>query len=173
MRDSLCTLFPLCYDLVVDKDHWIRSRLMCSWNIQPRRNLNDCEIGEMDRLMEMLENHDLGDITQQDELVWNLDSENGFIVRSMYGALSPPTVCSYPGVCVWNSLIPLKVLFLWELWWDRALTVDNLIARGMVISNWCCLCKSVAESSGHLFIHCPWVVSFWSFLLARFEVVWV
>lgn len=37
----------------------------------------------------------------------------------------------------------------------------------------CCLCKSEAESTHHLFIHCPWVGNFWNHFLARFGVSWV
>lgn len=41
----------------------------------------------MDRLIEVLERFVLGDADRQDELIWNMDEENGFSVSSMYGAL--------------------------------------------------------------------------------------
>lgn len=63
--------------------------------------------------------------------------------------------------------------FLWELWWDRTSTVNNQIVRGMFIPNQCCLCLDAAESSGHFFIHCPWVGPLWCYFLSRFGVVWV
>lgn len=102
---------------------------------------------------------------QQDERVWSLDEENGFTMKSMYLDLCP-LVVSYPGECVWNSLIQLTVsFFMWELLWDRALMIDNLILRGMMIPNQCCLCTSAAESSRHLFVHCLWVEPIWSYFL--------
>lgn len=92
----------------------------------------------------------------------------------MYAALYSYTLSSYPKECVWNNLIPLKVsFFMWELWWDKTPRVDNLIVGGMILTNRCCLCLFTAESSGHLFMHCPWVGPFWSYLISRFGVAWV
>lgn len=86
---------------------------------------------------------------------------------------APPTSFSSPGKCVWNNLIPLKIsFFLWELWRDRAPTINNLLARGLIIPNWCSMCKSDAESLGHLFIHCSWVSHIWRFFLDHFGVGW-
>lgn len=45
-RRPLAMVFLSCFNLTVNKgglvkDHIIRSRVFCSWNIQPRRCLND------------------------------------------------------------------------------------------------------------------------------------
>lgn len=90
--EPLKDVFPHCCDLAEDKwgvvkAYMIRCRVLCSWNIQPRRNLNEWEIGEMGRLMNVLEKYELRDAERQDELVWKLDEKNGFSVRSMYLAL--------------------------------------------------------------------------------------
>lgn len=152
----------------------IRTRLFYTWNIKPRRNLNDWEVEEMGRLLQTLGSYILGDIEQRDVMLWCIDEENGFFVKSIYHALCPPGRPFFLRKCVWNSLIQLKVsFFMWELWWDRAPTVDNLIRQGMIMSNRCCLCCSDAESSGHLFLHCPWVVPLWSYFIGRFSVVWM
>lgn len=50
--------------------------------------------------------------------------------------------------------------------------MDNLIRRGMIIPNRCCLCMADAESSGHLFIHCAWVRPLWCYFLSHFDVNW-
>lgn len=92
----------------------------------------------------------------------------------MYDALRPqvPLVCPYK--FIWNPLIPSRVSFLiWELWWDWAPTIDYLIRRGMMIPNWCCLCKLAGESIGHLFIHYPLADAIWHFMLVRFGISWV
>lgn len=128
----------------------------------------------MGSLLELLEHYEIGDEDMQDEMGWILDEEKGFTVRSMAGALCPLSDRSYPGDCVWNQLIQLKVSFLlWELWWDRVLTVDNLIRRGMIIPNRCCMCMADAKSFGHLFIHCAWVRPLWGYYLSHFDVNWV
>lgn len=100
----LCLLFPSCYGMVEDKggfvkNHMIRSRVFCSWKIQPQRNLNDWEIGEMGWLIDSLERFELGYVDRLDELIWSLD-ENGFSVSSMYDALCPPAMGLNPGICV-------------------------------------------------------------------------
>lgn len=96
----------------------------------------------------------------------NKDKHRGFSISSMYDTLCHQIHDVSPGICVWNSLIQLKVSFLlWRLWWNRVPTIDNLIRRGMGITNWCCLCISASESSGHLFHHCPWISYLWNYFL--------
>lgn len=128
----------------------------------------------MGRLLDLLERYAIGERDVNDEMLWGLDEEKGFSVKSMYEELSCPSQLSFPGECVWNPLIQLKVSFLmWELCWNRAPTIDNLIRRDMYIPNWCCLCKADAESTSHLFLHCPWVRYFWDHFISRFGVCWV
>lgn len=78
-RVCLRTLFPGCYVIAGNKrgtvaDHMIRSKSLCSWNIQPRRNLNDWEIEEMGRLLNLLESYVLGERDLTDEML-SLDEE--------------------------------------------------------------------------------------------------
>lgn len=44
------------------KNHMIKSRVLCSWNIQLQWNLNDWEIGEMGWLINTLERYELRDL---------------------------------------------------------------------------------------------------------------
>lgn len=92
----------------------------------------------------------------------------------MYEALCAASHPSYPNKFLWNHHIPSKISsLLWELWWDRAHMVDNLISRGLVIPNWCCMCMADGESLSHLFLHCSKGVALWVFFLVRFGVSWV
>lgn len=110
----------------------------------------------MGRLLEHLENFHLGDLERDDERIWFLDEEKGFSVKSMYEALCIPAPISFSSKVHLEPQIPSEISsFMWELWWDQAPTIDNLIAKGMVIPNWCCICISEGDSLGHLFIHCP------------------
>jgi len=174
----LANLFPNCYNLALNKrgtvkDFMVRSMIFSSWNIQPRRNLNDWEIEEMGRLLTSLEGYSLGKGGQPDEMIWLLDVDNGFSVKSMFDGLCPSNQRLFPGTCVWNPEIQSKVSFLLcELWWNRAPTIDNLIKTGMLIPNWCCLCIDGAESVNHLFIHSTWASYYWHFFMSRFGVSW-
>lgn len=100
-RDPLAIIFPNCFNLAVNKrgtvkEHMKRSGSICSWNIEPRRNLNDWEIEEMGRLMESLERYELRGRGQSDEMIWILDEDNGFSVKSMSEALRPSNQLSFP-----------------------------------------------------------------------------
>lgn len=122
----------------------------------------------------MLEGYPIGDPDREDEMKWRRDEEGGFTVRQMYEELSPQKPELYPSMCAWHPQIQLKVsIFVWKLWWNKAQTIDNLIRRGMIIPNWCCLCISAGESADHIFLYCLWVYSLWSYFLAKFGVEWV
>lgn len=103
------------------RDHIIRTRSFCLWNIQPRKNLNDWEIEEVGRLMDLLERYSLGARDSSDEMVWALDEEQGFSVKTMYDGLICAGLPSFPSKCVWNLLIQIKASFLlWELRWKSS-----------------------------------------------------
>lgn len=64
-HDPWCTkvpivpLFPSCYRFTQNKwgsvkNHMIRTTILCSWNLHPKRNLNDWEIEEMRTFSESL-----------------------------------------------------------------------------------------------------------------------
>lgn len=144
----------------------IRTRVLCSWNIQPRRKLNDWKIEEMGRLLDLLEKYSLGDNELNDEMFWKLNGEEKFSVKSMYEGMCSNITPSYPEDCVWHLCIQLKASFLvWELWWNHALMIDNLVRRRMIIPNWCCLCRNDMESVDHMFLHCSWSQGFWNHFL--------
>lgn len=57
------------------------------------------------------------------------------------------------------------------------LTIDNLIQRGHILVNWCCLCcanaDADAESVNHLLIHCPVASRLWMLIVVTFGLDWV
>lgn len=77
------------------KDHMIRSRVFCSWNIRRRRNLNDWEIEEMGVVVGGSESAiALGTWTSR--IRWF-----GFWTKRMASLLlCPPNPFSFPGDCV-------------------------------------------------------------------------
>lgn len=179
IRGPLASLFLDCYNLAVNKwgtvkNHMRRSSSFCSWNIHPRRNLNDLETEEMGRLLELMDCYSLGGVDLPDEMIWILDEKNRFSVKSKYKVLAPSNKTFSRGVCLEsrNSNQCFFSFLLWELWWNRVPMIDNLIRRGLIIPNWCCLCVADAKSADHLFLHCSWVMHFWTYVLHRFGVLW-
>lgn len=61
-------------------DHMVRTQSFCSWNIQLQRNLNDWEVEDISKLIEILDAYNLGDREENDERLWLLDEEKGFSV---------------------------------------------------------------------------------------------
>lgn len=144
----------------------VRSRVFCSWNLPPKRNLNYWEVEQMGILLEMLDQYCLGDREVEDEQLWTYDSEQGFSVKSMYLASLTPASDPFPNKFIWNHLVSSKVSFLlWELWRDKAPTIDNLIRRGLIMPNWCCSYKADGDSSRHLFVHCPIATALWNYMV--------
>lgn len=44
---------------------------------------------------------------------------------------------------IFGAKVPKRVsffLFGWSAAWDKILTIDNLIKRGLLLVNWCCMC---------------------------------
>lgn len=70
----LALSFPSCYRLAQNKwgfvkDHMIRTIVLRSSNLSPRRNLNNWKVEEMGRPLNLLENYPLGDRDFEDELI--------------------------------------------------------------------------------------------------------
>lgn len=122
-------------------------------------------------MLHILESYPLGDRQAEDARLWARDRQNDFLVKSMYEVLVVPPGISFSHKLIWSNFILSKVSFLlWKLWWNRAPTIDNLIHRGMIIPNRCCMCTSDGESVNHLFIHCKLVHTIWMYFLGKFGV---
>lgn len=73
-REPLSDVFPSCFSLAQSINrsvfkHMICLRVLCSWDLKPRRNLNDWEIEEMGRLLEVLDAYPVGDPGLEDEMI--------------------------------------------------------------------------------------------------------
>jgi hypothetical protein len=80
----------------------------------------------------------------------------------------------FPWKMVWKAKVPPCVAFFsWIASLGKALTIDNLRKRGLILQNWCCLCKSNGESVDHLFLHCPMASDLWWMVFSMFGVQWV
>ena len=43
---------------------------------------------------------------------------------------------------------------MWTAVWDGILIGDNLRGRGLVLVDWCIMCRSNGEMADHLLLHC-------------------
>ena len=76
----------------------------------------------------------------------------------MYELIANISITSRPDdimVKIWKFRIPLKIIcFNWLSLSNRINTCDNLIKKGWIGPNWCCLCRSASASVDHLFHDC-------------------
>ena len=81
---------------------------------------------------------------------------------------------SFPWKSLWKVKVLLRVsFFVWTAALGQILTVDNLRKRGLIVVNWCSMCKRSGESIDHLLLHCDVARTLWSVLFSLFDVKWV
>ena len=62
---------------------------------------------------------------------------------------------------------------MWTATHGQIHTLDNLMLRGRILVNRCCMCCSNEESVDHLLISCPIAHSLWMYMLRLFGIDWV
>ena len=113
-------------------------------------------------------------VDEEDGVSW-MDSKDGvFSVKSLYRALQPVSLASFPSKIIWNSCMQPKLsFFAWEASWGRVLALDRLQKWGWALANRCFLCQTCEESIDHLLLHCEKTREVWMLLLSFFGVSWV
>ena len=75
---------------------------------------------------------------------------------------------------VWKAKIPRRVaFFVWTTVHGQILTLDNLMLRGCILVNRCCMCHRNEETVDHLLLHCPVAHSLWVYMFQIFGTQWV
>lgn len=66
-------------------------------------------------------------------------------------------LCSFSPGSYGILLLQDFFFFLWLLWWDRVPTMDNLMKRGFIGANWCCMRNSAGCQRNQLWdrLICP------------------
>lgn len=127
-----------------------------------RRNLNDWEMDSVVGLYERLYSFNLNPEVV-DVHLWNWDEKGSFLVRFCYFSLTVD-MGFYGGggrsfeafEVIWKLRMPSKLpLSYGWCFRGRVLTLVNIIARGILWPNQCCMCYASAKSVDHLFMHCP------------------
>ena len=87
---------------------------------------------------------------------WCLKGNGKFDTRSYYNTIRGAAESIFPWKGVWKAKIPKRVaFFVWTAVHRQILTLDNLILRGRILVNWCCMCHRNEETVDHLLLHCP------------------
>nr|DAD18966.1 TPA_asm: hypothetical protein HUJ06_020429 [Nelumbo nucifera] len=91
-------------------------------------------------------------------------TEYGWVVKISNSLLVPFMKIGtreYPMSLIWCKCVPLKIaFFIWSVYFNKILTKDNLLSRGVGIdSSECVLCNRADESIDHLLLHCKFSYS--------------
>ena len=79
-----------------------------------------------------------------------------YTIRANAALLEGDNRSTPPLDMLWNNYMPPKVCFsMWEVWWGKVLTTENLKKRGFRLASKCPLCGKAEEELNHLFFHCP------------------
>jgi hypothetical protein len=90
---------------------------------------------------------------------------------------------SFPWRSFWKIKAPLRVSFfffffffffwVWTATHGRILTSDNRRKRGVIVVEWCCMCRRSGESIDPLLLHCKVARELWNLIFTLFGVHWV
>ncbi len=104
-----------------------------------------------------------------DKISWGSPDSNRLELLSRY--LSSPFPRSFPWKCVWKSKVPPRVAFFsWTAALGKILAMDNLRKRGLILVDWCCLCRESGESPDHILLHCKVALELWDLVFVLFGV---
>jgi hypothetical protein len=143
------------------------------WNVLFTRNAQDWELEMVMSFFEQLYSTRVrhGEV---DRAVWILSKRRNFEVKTYYKALACHKAVSFPWKGIWRVKAPKRVaFFVWTAALRKILTHDNLRRRGIVVVEWCVMCKKHGESVDHLLLHCDVARVVWSFFYSLFGVEWV
>uniref|UniRef100_A0A7N2M298 Adenylyl-sulfate kinase n=1 Tax=Quercus lobata TaxID=97700 RepID=A0A7N2M298_QUELO len=157
---ALKDLYPALFAIAVNKEAMISEMVDYdldgggrSWNLCFRRAFQDWETGIFYDFFTYISSKlpRGGD----DTMIWQLNRNGVFDVRSFYNSLLAAPVVSFPWKSIWCVKVPKRVaFFLWTAARGGLLTIDNLVKKTLPLVNWCCLCRCEEETVDHLLIHC-------------------
>ncbi|GMJ15548.1 hypothetical protein HRI_005224000 [Hibiscus trionum] len=144
-----------------------------AWNIPLRRVPFGWEIDQMNKFMDCLNSFKYEGL-ERDCFTWKGTGDGIFTVKSCYKILNRQS--SFNPIwkeSVWLGLAPPRAeFFLWQATCNKIPVRALLIHRGMQQDfDICCpLCKSSAETTAHLFLHCKYTWSLWQHLASYWNL---
>lgn len=138
-ESSFKNLFPQVFQLVRDSlamvaNCYFENRRI--WDSRLRKDPNDCEVGDLLSLLEILGN--LKPFRERiDMWVWKLNHKGYFTSKSFYSVLLNSLMDWFPCKSIWIPIIPSKIsLFMWNTFLDKILTLNHLQSRGWNTGTW-------------------------------------
>ena len=175
--NPFCDMFPTLYVVADSKgakvgEVWETLWREGGWNLRFIRPFNDWEMEETQRLISLISSKKIAQ-RERDKICWIVDKKGQYTVKANYRQLEGGTYGTLLVGLIWNSCIPPKgSVFMWEVWWGKVLTMDQLKKRRFQLASRCPLCQKVEESINHLLIHCSSIWGLWTSLISLIGVDW-
>jgi hypothetical protein len=176
--DPLREAFPELYRIARVKEGVVADFLhfrggSVHWEVNFTRLIQDWELESVSSFLDLLYSVTIHS-HEEDKLIWKLSPGKGFQVKSFYNAICSPGFGSFPWKSIWKTKAPPRVAFFsWTAALGKILTAENLRHRGIILVNWCCMCKVAGESVDHLLLHCTYARELWDMIFVLFGVHWV
>jgi hypothetical protein len=111
---------------------------------------------------------------RMDKICWIPSKRKIFEVKSYYKLKVNLEPVDGPWKIIWKSKVPPRVAFFtWTAVLEKILTMDNLLKKNIIVTEWCCMCKTSGESIDHLSLHCEVAIKVWNMVCQLFGVMWV
>ena len=178
--NSLKRLYPQLYVCSNDKEACI-SEVLCYqeggnvriWNLRFHRDFHERELEDAYSFLECIHPR-IPRGGGSDTSHWCLKGNGMFDTRSYYNIIRGVAASFFPWKGVWKAKIPKRVaFFVWTAVHGQILTLDNLMVRGRILVNQCCMCHRNEETVDHLLLHCPIAHSLWVYMFQIFGIQWV
>jgi len=147
-EDNLRNLFPHLYTLSLQSNATVAQVWsQQGWDLIFRRALNDWEIEEIAKLLEVLNNFP-GTSPRSDKPIWKIHKQGVYTVKSCYWKMNYNISLTerWPWKLIWKVKCPSKVsCFVWLLIRKACLTHEALQKRGMHICSRCFMCEHEAR----------------------------
>ena len=132
----LCEAFPSLFTIAMSKEAWVNEvwttegERRGSWTPTFNKSFNDWEMEEVGRLLFWLDGK-MVRVDEEDRMRWVESKDGVFLVKSLYRALQPVSLASFPSKIIGISCAQPKIsFFAWGALWGRVLTLDRLQKRG-------------------------------------------
>ncbi len=140
------------------------------WEVNFTRLIKDWELESVSSFLDLLYSV-IVHRYEEDKLIWKLSLDKGFQVKSFYNAICAPGFGSFLWKSIWKTKAPPRVAFFsWTAALGKILTAENLRHHGIILVNWCYMCKVVRESIDHLLLHYTYAKELWDMIFVLFGV---